>query len=342
MPKTLEITDEQRPNVPVAQVEEQEEEELQMSARSQQPDSAGPGSAAGSTQEVQTPTPAGVAGAGGDRGRGRDDEGPRGRGDDESQQPQGGTGPVGRGNRKVREGDCISSIAKQSGHFWETIWNDAGNSELKSVRKNPNVLLPDDQVTIPELKPKQETGETEQHHRFRRKGEPAIFRMRLMEPPEPDEDAGVEQGQEAQAAGDDFVGGDKEIEYGEQKEDKPRANVPYTLIIDGEHQEGSTDAEGKIEVPIPGNARGGKLILNPGTEDQEEIKVQLGHMGPITELSGVKQRLFNLSFDPGDFGDKMTPELASALSAFQKKHGLEETGEPDQATRDKLLELHGC
>ena len=65
-------------------------------------------------------------------------------------------------------------------------------------------------------------------------------------------------------------------------------------------------------------------------------------MGTITELSGLKQRLFNLIFDPGDFGDKMTPELASALSAFQKKHGLEETGEPDQATRDKLLELHGC
>ncbi len=260
----------------------------------------------------------------------------------QQEETQQGTGPVGTGDHVVREGECISSIAKSSGHFWETIWNDAANSELKSARENPNVLLPDDRVTIPELKAKQEAGATEEHHRFRRKGEPALFRMRLVEPPEPDEEEGEEQGEEAQAAGGDFVGGDKEPEPGEAKEDTPRANVPYTLIVDGEHTEGTSDADGRIEVPIPGNARTGKLILNPGTDEQEEIKVELGHVAPITELAGVKQRLFNLSFDPGDFGDKMTPGLAAALTAFQRKNGLEETGEPDQTTKDKLLELHGC
>jgi len=260
-----------------------------------------------------------------------------------SQTQQAGTGPVGQGEHTVREGECISSIAKESGHFWETIWNDPGNSDLKSSRKDPNVLLPGDKVTVPELRPKEESCATEEHHRFRRKGEPTLLRLRLVKEPEmAEEDPKDREATQVEDSGpDDFAGGDPEVKPS-RKEDEPQSNVPYLLIVNGVHHEGTTDDDGRIEVPIPGTARQGTLILNPGTEDESKQILKLGSVGPITELSGIRERLANLTFDPGDFGEEMTPGLRQALRAFQEKHGLEITGEPDQATKDKLLEVHGC
>ena len=258
------------------------------------------------------------------------------------------TGPVGGGEHEVQEGECVSSIAKDTGHFWETIWDDPGNADLKQTRGDPNVLLPGDLVTIPELQPKEETGETEQLHRFRRKGEPAMLRLQLLQEAEEEEEEEQESTEDSQQAADgqssdvdSYAGGDPTLEP-EQGEDRPRANVPYTLIIDGEQHTGQTDDDGRIEVPIPGNARGGRLILNPGTDEEETIPLNLGHTSPISEICGVKERLANLGFPCGQTDDEETAELEAAVRAFQRKHGLEETGQADQTTRDRLRELHGC
>lgn len=251
----------------------------------------------------------------------------------EVDQAQAKTGPVGQGDYVAKRGDCISKIAKDTGHFWKTIWNDPGNSELREVRKDPNVLLPKDRVTIPEIRQRSEDCATEQLHRFRRLGEPAKLKMRLMQEPEPpaEEQEDEEDQQDTQA----------QAEQTEQMEDEPRANVPYTLEIDGETTDGQTDEEGYLEHPIPGNAKRGKLTIEPGTPNETVIPLQLGTLNPIAEISGMKQRLNNLGFDCGDESEELTDKLEMALKVFQEKHGLDTTGKPDQQTRDKLQEAHG-
>lgn len=94
-----------------------------------------------------------------------------------------------------------------------------------------------------------------------------------------------------------------------------------------------------IDHEIPAGARAGRLILEPGTPNETILPLNLGHLDPVDAVSGVKQRLANLTFECGS-GDDLTPELAGALRMFQQKNGLEITGEIDQATKDALAKLH--
>ena len=72
----------------------------------------------------------------------------------------------------VKQGESVAGIAKKYGFSnWLTIYNHADNAELKQKRPNPNVLYPGDKVVIPEKTVKEESGATEQRHRFRFKGD---------------------------------------------------------------------------------------------------------------------------------------------------------------------------
>jgi hypothetical protein len=204
----------------------------------------------------------------------------------------------------VKEGDCVTSIAKTSGHFWETIWQDPGNAELREARKDPNVLLPEDRVTIPAIMPKQEPGETEMRHRFVRRGEPAQFSIKVL------------------------------------VNDEPRANEPYTLKVDGRTFSGFTGPDGGLRVPIPGDAKEARLWVGPEGEETE-YPLGLGDMDPVTEVIGVQRRLNNLGFECGKEDNILGPATRSALERFQSEQKLPETGEIDEATQDKLREKHG-
>lgn len=210
-------------------------------------------------------------------------------------------GPAGTGERVVREGECISSIAFDTGHHWETIWDDAGNAELRENRSSPNTLLQQDLVHVPDLRRKEDTGATEMRHRFRRLGMPEKFRLRLC------------------------------------TFNDPRANLSYTLIIDGVHYDGVTDGDGRIEQFIPPDARRGKLIIS----EDEQYDFQLGALDPVTEEAGMKARLVNLNYlESEDVDDE--EEYRAALQEFQRKQELPATGEADEATQQKMMTVHGC
>ena len=217
-----------------------------------------------------------------------------------------GTGPVGQGERVVQEGECIASIAKDTGHFWETIWNDPANAELREVRVSPNMLLAGDRVTIPPLRQKQETGETEMRHRFVRRGEPSTIHLRFT----------------------DF--------------EKPRAEAPYEFYVDGKLvQDGFLDANGQVEIPIPSNARKAVIHIYDEYGVADTYDLQLRRLPPITEMSGLQARLNNLGFPCGEGAKRFGPAIARALEAFQREYDLPTTGMPDEQTKAKILELHG-
>ena len=59
----------------------------------------------------------------------------------------------------------MESIAFEQGFFWKALWDLAENAELKQ-RREPNVLLPGDRVTIPAIQLRQENVATETDDSF--------------------------------------------------------------------------------------------------------------------------------------------------------------------------------
>ena len=206
--------------------------------------------------------------------------------------------PVGAGPYVVRQGDCLVSIADEAGHLWQTIWEHPDNQELRETRKSPNIVLPGDRLTIPPIRLREEIRPTDERHRFKKKGGMVMLRLTLLE------------------------------------DDRPRADLPYELTVDGASRTGVTNAEGKIEERIPARARHGRLLLGP--DRREEMLLEIGVLDPISELTGVQGRLSHLGFDPGPIDGVLGPRTGAALRVFQQKHHLEVTGRPDDATRSRL------
>ena len=161
-----------------------------------------------------------------------------------------------------------------------------------------------DRMTIPPLRKKQVPCESVMRHRFRRRGEPSHLAIRVLD------------------------------------QDVPRANQPFKLIVDGQQTiEGMTDAEGKLDVPIPGTARKGKLVV--GVEpDVLEYDLDLGGLDPVETWKGVQTRLENLGIECDVSGAKDDQTL-DAVNEFRQRQGLPPIDDLDEATRTQLQEKHG-
>jgi hypothetical protein len=213
---------------------------------------------------------------------------------------------------RIKQGDCLSSIAKEYGFLdYKAIYFAPENSDFRNKRPNPNIIFPGDILFIPDKDATEFPRPTDQLHRFCLKREKVYLRLRLV---------------------DDLQ--------------QPFRNKPYKLKIGKSTARGRTDADGLLKEPIPAETLQGQITIFPfenlPSDPGYTFDLNLGYLDPIDEISGVDARLINLGFAPPDHEDRelSEEERVHLLKSFQERSGLPITGEPDDATRRKLSELH--
>lgn len=213
---------------------------------------------------------------------------------------------------KVGQGENIKSIAYNHGFYWETLWDHPENSKLKELRKDPEILYVDDIVVIPDKEIKTERITSNSLCKFKVKGTGEMFRMQFL------------------------------------VDDKPMANISYTLYIDKKFFSGKTDEDGWIEKPTHPNARVARVYLGDEEDEDgnlletEEHIFDLGHLDPIDTISGIQGRLNNLGYDCGGEDGEIGENTTNAIKEFQNKNNLSSTGILNDMTRNKIQEVYGC
>lgn len=204
----------------------------------------------------------------------------------------------------LEQGESAESLAQACGHALDTVWGAPENKELKDKRKGPHVLHPGDRIFLPSVEPKTFTVRTGAPAKFEAQRPPSRLKVQL------------------------HAGG------------KSRANEPFVLVVDGKEQRGTTDGDGRIDLPISALAGSAELVV--GEEGAATAyTLALRALDPLPEVSGVQGRLRNLGYGGVPVDGVPGSETEAALCAFQVDHGLEVTGRADDATCDKLEELHG-
>ena len=232
----------------------------------------------------------------------------------------------------VESWDSVLSIAASRGLPWKKVWNDGINSELKQKRPDPDILMKGDEVHVPDQEVKDESGGTDAQHKFKKAVEHAkcVIVLRRI----PTKKGGVENAttdlwnyQDANPAPPD---------------DEAAANVPYHFYADGVLvDQGNTDGNGKLTVKLSPTAKDGRVIFNRGTKQEVVMDLGFREMDPISELTGVCKRLYNLGFPCPTDATEVTVDVQMAIQGFQQKYKLTVNGKVDDATRNKLKEVYG-
>lgn len=201
----------------------------------------------------------------------------------------------------IQQGETVVSVSERYGFSAETLWKHPANEALRQKRGRIDVLLPGDELVIPDVREKVLPAATGRRHVFRRKGIPAVFRLVLRERGE------------------------------------PRVGVAYRLLVAGAEIRGVTKDDGLIEAAVPASATEAKLYLN---DSEAPIELRFGHMDPVDAVPGVRKRLQNLGL-PAPADEELTSEAwRRAIGKLQERAELPRTGVLDAATQKALVELH--
>ncbi len=228
---------------------------------------------------------------------------------------------VDRGPKRIHvvtKGECLSRIAKNYGiHAWKRLWNSPDNERLRAKRKNPDLLYPGDEIVIPGIEVCEIIRGTDQSHAI------------VITNPQVDV-----------------------IVTFRDAERTPLAQASYELSYatsDGKtRKSGALDGKGTLRQRIPAYVAN-LLVSFPKVGSTFELAI--GDLDPVEDdatkapvISGVQARLGGLGYDcHADAAGTLGLCTRCALQEFQRVDmGCSEpSGEPDPATRAKLVELYG-
>jgi hypothetical protein len=179
---------------------------------------------------------------------------------------------------RVKQGETLSSIARDHGfRNFHTIFDHPNNAALRAMR-DPHVLFPGDQLFIPDLQPATVERATEDSHRFVLQSSRLLLRLRLLD-----------------------VNG------------RPLANTACDVGLDpGKAPDLEiTDAQGTLEKPLEVSIREGEVTAHipsaptpaepapPPGEQKVKFDLKIGRLNPESKLSGQQARLNNLGYFAG-------------------------------------------
>jgi hypothetical protein len=205
-------------------------------------------------------------------------------------------------NYTVQQGDHLAKIAKEFGiPDYHRIWDAPENADLRKLRDNPHVLFPGDVIFVPDLEMRTESRATDALHSFTVKKKTLHLRI-----------------------------------IAENYDFEPLATTPCQLQVEFENTDLTTDGAGLIDLEIKNDAENGTLRISGA-----EIPLKIGHLDPVTEITGQRARLNSLGYNAGPV-DKDSPEqFRSAVEEFQCDHKLTVDGICGPATQAKLKAVHG-
>jgi hypothetical protein len=188
----------------------------------------------------------------------------------------------------------------------DAVWNDPANDSLRALRKDPAVLCPGDVLQVPETEPIWHTIKPGSSTTFVAPVATQRVDLVLAFP-------------------------------------APLANAAYVVKGLGDDRPGTTGADGSLSVDVPVDRDSFLLEL---VDQKTTLHVLVGHLDPIDEESGVRQRLANMGFASpleellGLFHIEVP--FRSAIRGFQERYGhLRPTGELDADTCAAIQRAHG-
>lgn len=186
----------------------------------------------------------------------------------------------------IAEGETIQRIAKQHGFAdWRRIYEHPKNAGVRARSDGPNVLMPGDELFVPDSAPPWVPCGSGAVHEFRLHRERTWLRLMLL-------------------------GAD----------DQPLAAQPYRLEVGGETHEGVVPDDGRIEHEVDAAATEAVLVVRDSTAEppvDRRFALELGWLDPIASGKGLQARLANLGHYHGEIdGHEDAAATRRALSTF--------------------------